>query len=232
MKNNLIIRIERYAKSITFFAKLSIVLLIMSFMVYHKPMTNTMYPPLNEECEQKTTNSLSVSKGQCTIDDAISKDDRNKQTLLLNLYDETLVRKKNKTEIPPFIIAFFDSLSVDKKFDLANPGEPWRIGDIMDFTVTKVYDSKKKETVNIVSPGRKGLPGQQLVYFGIGKNMALFSYYSGGMRITQHIAMIEFKDNHVIDFWTGSYLDISVTTQPEILKCIGKKRTIGKNENC
>lgn len=223
---------ERYTKMASVIIKLTFIFLIMSFMVYNKPTAETIDPVASEQCEKQSTNSLSVSKGRCQIDEAVSKDDRNKQTLLLNLYNETLVRKKNKTEIPSFIITFFEGLSVDKKFELANPGEPWRIGDIMDFVVTKVYDPKKKETVNIISPGRKDLPGQQLVYFGMGKNMALFSYYTGGLRITQHVAMIKFKTDKVIDFWSGSYLDLSVTTQHEILNCIGKKRTIGKNENC
>ncbi|MDF2452431.1 MAG: hypothetical protein K0S26_1935 [Bacteroidota bacterium] len=232
MNSKLIIILEHYSRMAFTITKFSVAFFIMSFMVYSKPVTETVDPASSEQCERQSVNSVSMSNGRCAIDDATSKDDRNKQALLLAIYDEELVRRKNKTEIPSFIIAFFDSLSAGQKFDLANPGEPWRIGDIMNFAVTKVYDPEKKETVNIVSPGRNDLPGQQLVYFGIGKHMALFSYYTGGLRITQHVAMIKFEDSKVIDFWSGSYLDLSFTTQPEILNCIGKKKRISKNDNC
>ncbi|MES2566205.1 MAG: hypothetical protein V4565_05030 [Bacteroidota bacterium] len=222
--------LERYLKLLALTGKLLLIVAIMFFIVYQQPSSETVAPLINEQCDPQSINSVSVSRGNCEIRDTKSKDDHNKQSLLLELYGETILRKKNKDEIPAFIITFFDSLSAGK-FELANPGERWRIGDIMDFAVRKVYDPNKKVVVDMISSERKDLPSHQLLYFGIGKNMALLSYYSGGIRIVQHIAMIKFRNNKIVDFWKGSYLDISVTTENEIKKCIGKKRTRNKG-NC
>lgn len=229
MKNSWILSVNSYTKTFATITKLLLVLLALSFIAYSRPGewdNNTI------KKKQGKMNSVSFIKGKYKIDSAIILDNRNKAALLAELESVDLTERKTKEEIPVFIKAFFDSISVNKKFDMANPGEQWRIGDISDIVLTTI-DGPMLFAVN----EKHTIPNKQLVYFGMGNNIALFSYYSGGMSISQNFIIIKFQGSKVIDFWFDNKLTMSnglsminATNKYEIIKYI--KQNLGRNGGC
>ena len=208
---------KRYPKIVVGISIVTLVVLIMSFMVYDKSATQTNDESI-KHYKPENLNSISMINGECKINYDFIKSNKNKQTLLNIITTEVLKEKHSKTEIPAFILTFMESLSENNKFEMANPGEPWYVNDIMGFTLSKMYDSQKKDTVDIVTPSQKILPHYQFVYFGISKNMALLSYYSGGLRMSQNVVMLHFKNNKIIDFWCNNYIDMKASTKAAILE--------------
>jgi len=173
--------------------------------------------------------SVSMENGTYKIDSAIAESNGNKLKLLPTLENEKLSEKKNVNEIPGFIKAFLDSISTNKTFDMADPGTEWQTGGWING-----FDDQQKNIVNAVSSVAKPFSNKQLIYFGLGKNMALLSYYTGGIQMTQHIAIIKFKDTHIIDLWFGNnsfdydWLNgrsVFVTTKNEIIKYLRTSRS-------
>lgn len=206
-----------YPKILIGIAALVSVIMVMSFVAYDKSATLAEDEAIKHDKPENIT-SISMVNGTCKINYDIIKTNKNKQILIDYLYSTILTEKKSKTEIPAFILSFMESISENKKFEMANPGEPWCVNDIMGFTLTKMYDSQKKDTFNLISPGRNDIPNKQLIYFGISKNMALLSYYTGGIRMSQHVAILRFKNNKVIDFWCNTYIGMTASTKADIIE--------------
>lgn len=179
----------------------------MIFIACNKPITQTESQTANHQRELKYASSVSISNGQYKIDTNIILANRNKKTLVAVLVAENLTQKTTVAEIPDFIKTFLADVSDDKKFAMANPNEKYQMG-WFDFG--------------------KGVPTKQLVYFGAGKNIALISYYSGGLRRYQHLAIIKFQDNKIVDFWYDNY-DVSAKTKDEMIEYLKGERTKG---NC
>lgn len=161
----------------------------------------------NETTEEQVT-CVSTINGQFKIDTGNILINKNLPTLSQDLNKADLVDKKNVADIPTFIKAFLDSISDDKDFSIANPDENWRVG-----CTDLIIVDKKGKALNTK------LATKQLVYFGLGKSIALFSYYTGGIGKSQHIAIIKFQDKKVIDFWFKNGIPF-VSTKDELLKIV------------
>lgn len=173
----------------------------------------------NPITKHENVSSISLENGNYKIDTNVVNKNWNIEPFLTLLKTENFTDKENVSYMPDFIKAFLDSLSPNKNFDIANPGENWRIGSIIDFS----YQTESN------------LPTKQLVYLGIGKNMVLLSYYTGGLRRQQHISMIKFKDKKISDFWFTQFgpdvnLNYLFTKAGLIEKVKEAKR--GGNEGC
>lgn len=209
---------QSHPKTVIGITTVALMIMFFSLQAYDSSVTESGDETI-KNTKFENTSSISMINGVCVINYNIMAS-TSKYALLNDLKREILTETKSKKEIPAFIISFMESISDNSKFEMADPGESWYVNDIMGFTLSKMYDSKIKDTVEIVTPSQKVLPNNQFVYFGIGKNMALLSYYSGGLRITQHVVMIRFKNNKVIDFWTRAYEGLKTDNKADIMERI------------
>lgn len=119
--------------------------------------------------------------------------------------EKTELDEKNKLEeISPMFITFLEEQT--EEFLIANPGEDWEPG----CTVT----TARNEQGEIIS-GKK--PKRQLVYFGLGPQIAMMVYYKGGLGKSECILLFRFDDTKIIDFWCG-HSQWDLTTKKDILK--------------
>lgn len=177
--------------------------------------------------------SVSTVDGSFKVDTHVINAGQNFGALMIDLEKSTLIEKKTMAGVPDFIKAFLDSISYDKSFDIANPGEDWQVGcttDLGNQIQTKIYDKEKKDTVMMISWDGIGkrLPSKQLVYFGLGKNIALLSYFTGGIGKSQHVNIIKFNSDKIVDFWFEMGIPFG-STKNELIKYI--KRDPLKKEN-
>lgn len=146
-----------------------------------------------EADQQKShVSSVSFNNGKYYVDTMIIWRYSNKALLAEGINSKTLVDKKTVEEIPAFILTFLNDVSPNRKFEMANPGQEFRIKDITAFAYPSTLKSQNQN-----------LPSKQLIYFGIDKNTALLSYYCGGLGISQYAAIIKFENERVTDFWFG-----------------------------
>jgi hypothetical protein len=143
-----------------------------------------------KEKEQKYVSGFSIVDGKYIIDSATILNNRfTVQHFGLELESQKLKDIKTVSEIPGFIRIFLDSISPTGEFDMANPFDAWKIVNITAFSkhVAEINDT---------------LPSRQLVYFLMGKNIALLSYYTSDfIYMHQHIAILKFKDEKITDLW-------------------------------
>lgn len=201
MKNHQPTIANRYIKPLADISKLSLGLIVLCFIAYSEFFAQGDGQEMKEQRKQDIRNSVSVVNGKYCVDTAFIWSDRNKNILLGDLALENLEEKKSVAEIPRFIKAFLDSISPGKTFNLINPDEAWCTGDIKDFVFTGAYAAGKQDANCLQSCGRKEASDKQLICFGLGRNMALLSYYVGGQSRSQCTALIKFKKERVIDFW-------------------------------
>lgn len=203
--------------------KVSLAIILMSFIAYAKP---SLQPDDNkfgsEQGKQNYMSSVSMVNGHYIIDSNVIETDRNKRVLVAELKAESLIRKITIEEVPGFIFAFLDSISPNKKFDIVNPWEKWNTKDIMDLVMPNTNQENKKPAQSI--DAAKGLlPDKKLTYFAIGDSIALLSYHSGGIRSRQHIVILKFQNEQVVDFWYGTYFGLYVNTRIEILQQLDRR---------
>lgn len=195
-----------------------IVMIVTVFIAYHQ---------LNARAEagalvgfhNSDRNSVTFNNGKYEVDSAVIQKDLNKKRLITDLETEKFSDRKTKAEIPDFIWTFLNSICSDKKFEIADPGEEWKIG-ITDFghqIIKKVFDVNKQDSVLFLSGDGAILPNKQLAYCGIGKSTALLSYYSGGLYAGENVIVLKFKDNTITDFWYGG---ATITNKSEIIKSL------------
>jgi hypothetical protein len=156
---------------------------------------------------------VSILKGQFKIDTANILRNKNLPTLIADLGKSDLRDKDAVTDIPDFVKAFLDSISPEKKFSIANPHEDFKAG-CTNLTVL----NEKGDTL------LKPLPGKQMVYLGLNANMVLLSYYTGGLGKAQHIALIKFQNNRVVDFWFKNNIAFT-SSKEELLRTIRQEIT-------
>src|ERR1700752_2991612 len=118
---------NHYMEFLKIVFKVSLVIILMSFIVYTKPSLQPDNYKLDQEKEYKS--SVSVFDGKYVIDSNVILSNTNKKTLLAELKEEYLIRKTTKEEIPPFLVTFLDSISINKKFTIANSWEKYSTGD-------------------------------------------------------------------------------------------------------
>jgi hypothetical protein len=142
--------------------------------------------------------SISFSGSKYQIDTAMILTNQNLLPLIDDLDKTTLITHTNTKDIPYFIKTFLDSLT-GNDFSIANPGEDWQAGCVI---IEK-------------------LPSRQLVYLGLGNDIALFSYFTGGIGKSVHVLIIKFSDKIITDFWCGNVL-VDLNSKSEILEHLKK----------
>ena len=135
------------------------------------------------------------------IDSTLLLSDEKLPLLIDELEKTNLKEKKNANEIPNFIRKTLNRMTADN-FSIADFGEEWQVTD---------------EVV-------EELPLRQLVYLGLGDNITLIAYYSGGIGESEHILILKHKNQQVIGLWHANILH-DLKTKKEILKFL--KKNIG-----
>jgi hypothetical protein len=189
----------------------------------------------NQSLSKHPKSSISFDNGKILIDTSRILNNQNLQFFIDELSKQELYQKKTFQEIPSFIRTFLDSLTGN--FSIANPGEIWRVGCTGPFEVdsastTKKIDKKTGDTIYQVC--FKEFPARQLNYFGLGNDVALMKYYSGGIAKIEHILIFKFNKETLVDFWSGTgNIFKDNDTKSEILKCLqdNKNKDWGLNTN-
>jgi len=163
--------------------------------------------------------NLSSVDGKYQIDTSAILNNNNLQQLIEDLEKAELAEKKTVAEIPSFLKSFLDSLT--DGFSIANLGEDWQVG----CTSLTIVDEKG----NVIS---EATPKRQLIYFGLGQDLALMTYYTGGFGKSEHILIIKFDNTKIVDFWCGNILT-DVTNKAQIIKYLtaNKDKHWGLNTN-
>lgn len=175
--------------------------------------------------------SIPFIDGHYQIDTTKILSNQNLQLLIGDLEKTELIEKNRVSEIPYFIKAFLDTLTVGN-FTIANPDENWQVGCVSmgKLIEKKVYDKKTGDTlIEFTFDDSHPLPSRQLIYFGLGRDIALLTYYTGGFGKSEHILIIKFQDNEIINFWCDNVLE-DVKNKIEVLKYL-KENKNEKNNN-
>jgi len=181
---------------------------ILTFFWACNSSTHTNSQTTDKGIETNSSSSITFVDGHYQIDTATILTNNNLQSLIDNLEKSDITEKKTVSEIPLFIKSFLDNLT--DTFSIVNLGENWQAGCVIDET----------------------LPSRQLIYFGLGSNMALMTYYTGGIGTSEHILIFKFNDNKIIDFWCGNILQ-DITDKTEIIHYLktNKNKDWGLNTN-
>jgi hypothetical protein len=163
-------------------------------------LKGTTYSP--QDPFSSNLSSVSIKNGEYSVDSAIVLADVNRKTLVTELAGEDLDEKKAVAEIPEFIKFFLDSISGEESFNMADPGQDYKVGWFP----------------------KKNVPDRQLIYFGIGKNIALLSFNVGGVKKVQNVAIIKYEGEKVVDFWFEVDADPG-TKKDEIIAYLKRDRT-------
>lgn len=183
-------------------------LLIFTIFLACNPTSRMNNPTADSSIQHNSVSSITFVDGHYTIDTTTIVSNSNLQILIDNLEKSDLTEKKTVAEMPVFIQSFLDNLT--ESFSIANPGEDWQEGCIIG----------------------EPLPARQLIYFGLGAEMALMTYYTGGFYASEHILIFQFNGNEMIDFWCGNTLT-DVTHKTEIIHYLktNKDKHWGLNTN-
>ena len=129
--------------------------------------------------------------------------------LINDLSIAELKEKYTAKDIPVFIKSTLENLTHDN-FSIADPGQNWQSTDVI---VEK-------------------LPARQLIYLGIGKNITLITFLKGGVGESEHILIIKYEGQRIIDFWCGNILS-RVDNKADIIKYLKKNqdKKLGLNTN-
>ncbi len=147
-----------------------------------------------------TIKGLTIKDGSVKIDTFVILTHQNLDPLLAELEKTDLKTYRQVSDIPVFLVNFLETIIKDS-FSIANPNEDWQFGcDASD-----------------------GLPSRQLIYFGLADNIALLTYLTGGIGVSEHILIIKFSSEKITDFWCGNVM-ADLTNKEEILKYIEENR--------
>lgn len=189
-------------------------------LLFHLPLVCfTDCTSKNDESQQATSDSavaypISLADGKHPPILPISEQ---LQSMIDELEPTLLTEKKTVNEIPTFIRTFLDSLSGG--FSIANPGKEWQEGCVIDhvWITRKEYDPKTGDSVLVSTQDMsQPLPSRQMIYFGLGENIALMSYNTGGWGKCVHVMIIRFERYQVTDYWHG-YGEGDLTNKQEIV---------------
>ena len=176
--------------------------------------------------------SVTFVGGHYKVDTLVIRNNINKNRLVADAEKQVLKRKNTIDEVPSFIWRFLDSISYDRKFEIVNPGEEWKEGitDYGHLIFKKVYDPSLNDSVPFLSGDGAVLPNKQLVYFGMSDNIALMSFFHGGLGPHTNIIIFKHKNNRVTDFWYGgASSEAGINTKNELIKNLKLKP---KNDGC
>src|SRR5258705_812986 len=156
--------------------------------------------------------SISVVDGKYQVDNNIILSRQNLRPLISHLEESTLKDYKIAQAIPNFITSFLENITGDN-FKMANPHEEWQAGCVAPMEIEH-FD--KRDSSSTIIFKEKGIPSKQLSYFGLGKDIALLSYYEGGYSVTESILILKFTENKITDFWFGGGL-VGLTSKEELI---------------
>ena len=169
---------------------------------------------IDQQIETEDSNrisSISFNDNKYQIDTAIILTNQNLQPLINDLDKTTLSTHNDTKDIPDFIRTFLNNLT-GSDFSIASPGENWQVGCC-------------------VNPEEK-LASRQLVYLGLGSDIVLFSYFTGGFGKSEHVLIIKFKDKKIVDFWSGNVM-VDLNNKKDILEYLkaNENKNWGLNTN-
>jgi len=153
-----------------------------------------------------TNKSFCQKNCSYTIDTAKILANKNLDSFLIKFEKDFFKITNNKNDIPKFIKRDLDCLAND--FSLANPGEPFQQTDVIF----------------------QKLPWRQLVFLAKSKDLIVLSYLKGGWGLSQHLVFIKFKNEAIIDFWSG-YCSQGIKTKDQITDYIKKNRNVKSEFN-
>jgi len=213
--------------------KIILGLLITTFWACSNSTSQQNESTLDKKTVDNYESNVSVVNGEFVIDTNAILNNNNLPSLIDDLEKTDLIEKKKIAEIPLFLKSFLDRLTGN--FSIANPDEEWQVGcTVMGKKIqSKVYDKKTSDTlIQIMFDNSQPLPSRQLNYFGLGKDIALMTYYTGGIGKSEHILIIKFDNDKISDFWCGNILT-DVTNKTEILNYLkeNKDKQWGLNTN-
>lgn len=197
-----------------FFGTISLVLL----MIYS--CTNN---PAQDKNVIDRKYSVTLLNGNYKIDTLAILKNQNLAYLINDLENQTLHQKKTLAEMPKLFKSFLKNLNKD--FSIANPGEEWKVGCCESFELNPkpevIIDSitGKKIIVNVYR--EKKIPTRQLSYFGMGKNIAMMTHYTGGIGKSEWILLFKFEKNKIIDFWCDTF-PMDLEKKKDIIKYLRK----------
>ena len=215
--------------------KLIFGLFVMIFLACNNSTTNQDSLALDIKSQDNYISNISLVEGNYKVDTNAILNNNNLFPLIEELEKADLSEIKSVAKMPSFIVSFLDNLT--DSFSIANPDEDWKVGcsgpmEIDNSNQKKTIDSKTGDTIIIVSIKTKNVPSRQLIYFGLGNDIALMTYYTGGIGKSEHILIIKFDNNEIVDFWCGNIL-ADVTNKVDILKYLksNKDKEWGLNTN-
>jgi hypothetical protein len=150
---------------------------------------------------QDSSDSVSVTIPYSRLPDTVVLNEEHKK-LFQELNTSILTEIKTVSEIPEYITAYLDS--TQGGFDIANPGEEWQEGCIVQgksIQTSQLDSSTGIVTVTTSFDPTQPLPWRQLVYFGMNDNIALMAYNSGGWGKSEHLIILKLSNNHVLYEW-------------------------------
>lgn len=193
MKTNSQTLLKRYPKIAAGTFIMTLVIFILSFAANNNNGTEA-----NNNIEKIT--SVSIVDGNYKIDTNIAIMNWTKEKLVSFLETESLIDKKTVAEIPDFIKTFLNDISTNQTFDMSNPDEEWQ-----ESCWVNSFDKEKKNIAHAISSVAKTFPTKQLIYCGIGRNTAIISYYTGGIKKMQNNMIIKFENKKIVDLWFDRY---------------------------
>jgi len=147
-----------------------------------------------------TIKGLTIKDNSVKIDTFVILTHQNLEPLLAEIEKTDLKTYRQIRDIPVFLVDFLKIITKDS-FSIANPNEDWLFGcDVSD-----------------------DLPTRQLIYFGLADNIALLTYLTGGIGVSEHILIIKFSSEKITDFWCGNVM-ANLTNKEEILEYIKENR--------
>ncbi|HQQ93239.1 MAG TPA: hypothetical protein PLQ93_01685 [Bacteroidia bacterium] len=187
-------------------AKLSFpILILFSLLICCKPgRDKTMVAPTAQKTF--TVPSLIAVSGAHLIKSEERNSTPHPRNLLHTALDEELKTIEQIHQIPPFLLAFLDSISPSHTFMLdqtllscISATEPALACKQSTFFTMGPLDTFNQKQVCI-----QKLPAQQVVYMGLGEHLALMAYYREENHDTEHFLILRFDKDHVVEYWFDS----------------------------
>ncbi|MGZ4033579.1 MAG: hypothetical protein ACXVPU_10525 [Bacteroidia bacterium] len=135
---------------------------------------------LTSSYSQKSSFGIRGVDGKYQLDTNVILNNLNLDQLIVDIENSKMTSYKSKTKIPKQVTKFL-KYATESNFSIANPGEDWNWGCV----------------------GRKRLADRQLTFVALSKDYCVMNYYSGGRGKFRHIVIFKFKNNQIVDFWSG-----------------------------
>jgi hypothetical protein len=159
-------------------------------------------------CDRNAKQGMN-SCGLFKIDTSSILQNKNLDNLISKLEKANLLTFTKTDSIPHFIKVFLDSCE-KPVLRIANKGERWDATD----QITGDF------------------PMRQIIFGSIGQDIALLTYYKGGIGMSERILIFQLENSCITDFWCGGTLD-DLTTKDQVVQYLkeNKNKEWGLNTN-